>query len=293
MLSLGGSMDNYQKTGYLKEDFRYFHLTTEKKAPRFTYHYHDFHKVLLFLGGKVSYWVEGRSFDLLPGDIVLVPAGELHCPVLWEDTSYERIILYLSPDFLSSLTDGTDTLDLCFTRAARHQSNVIRLPSPYGHRLSAICTQIEEELQRQQRSSRLFGGDLYRNTLVTQLLILLNRGSENQGSIFLQDTSQNPRILQILEFIGTHLAEDLSIDRIASQFYISRYHLMHMFKDATGYTVGNYVTLKRLLYARSLIEKGTPVIQACYLCGYQNYSSFSRAYKKHFQESARRTSGCP
>lgn len=280
-------MDTYQKTGYLKEDFKYFHLTTEKKAPRFAYHYHDFHKVLLFLEGKVSYWVEGRSFDLLPGDIVLVPAGELHCPVLSQPTTYERIILYISPEFLSSLSDGTDTLDFCFARAARHQSNVIRLPSPYRPRLSAICSQIEEELERQKKTARLFGGALYGKALVTQLLVLLNRGSENQGSIFLQNTSQNPRVLQILEFIGAHLSEDLSVERIASQFYISRYHLMHMFKEATGYTVGNYVTLKRLLYARSLIEKGTPVIQACYLCGYQNYSSFSRAYKKHFQESPR------
>ena len=57
---------------------------------------------------------------------------------------------------------------------------------------------------------------------------------------------------------------------------------MHSFKEETGYTIGNYVTMKRLRYARELILGGMPVTQACFECGFQSYSTFSRAYKKNF-----------
>ena len=74
-------MNTYEKSGYLKEDFQYFHLHT-RKMQEFQYHYHDFHKVLLFLQGDVSYHIEGRVFHLFPGDVVLISCGEIHKPVL-------------------------------------------------------------------------------------------------------------------------------------------------------------------------------------------------------------------
>ena len=84
-----------------------------------------------------------------------------------------------------------------------------------------------------------------------------------------------------------HLTAALSIDMLAKQFFMSKYYLMHAFKDETGYTIGNYIATKRLLLARNLIEDGMSVTDACYACGYQNYSTFSRAYKKQFHSSAK------
>ena len=91
----------------------------------------------------------------------------------------------------------------------------------------------------------------------------------------------------ILDYINNHLSDDLTIDNLSERFFISRYHLMHLFKASTGYTVGNYITMKRLFFARAMIQTGTPVTEACYLSGFQNYSTFSRAYKKHFHTNAK------
>ena len=73
--------DIYQKSGYLNSPFRLFYLE-DLPGREYTYHYHDFHKLLIFLNGTVSYRVEGREYDLKPGDQVLIPAGEIHCPVV-------------------------------------------------------------------------------------------------------------------------------------------------------------------------------------------------------------------
>ena len=89
---------NYAKTGYLTESFKIFHLKDEHKL-NIDFHYHDFHKILIHLRGNVSYCIEGRSYDLKENDIVLVNAGEVHKPILNDDSIYERIIIYISKNF--------------------------------------------------------------------------------------------------------------------------------------------------------------------------------------------------
>ena len=64
-------MDIYEKRGYLNSEFRLFHLT-DKESGEIKTHYHDFDKITIFLKGRVSYMIEGRTYDLKPYDIVLV-----------------------------------------------------------------------------------------------------------------------------------------------------------------------------------------------------------------------------
>ena len=101
------------------------------------------------------------------------------------------------------------------------------------------------------------------------------------------DSASNEKILSILTYLNAHLTEDLSIDDLASRFYLSRSYLMHTFKAQTGYTIGGYLLTKRLFLAKELIAAGPPITEVCYSCGFQNYSTFSRAYKKSFGESPR------
>jgi len=88
-----------------------------------------------------------------------------------------------------------------------------------------------------------------------------------------------------MDYINNHLTEEISVETIAESCYISRYHLMHLFKGETGYTLFDYITEKRLALARDLLKTGMPVTEACFASGFKNYSTFFRAYKKHFHSS--------
>ena len=92
--------EDCEKRGYLFAEFRLFHLSDPVTEP-IGYHYHDFHKILFFLRGEAGYSVEGASYDLAPGDIVLIPRYSIHRPEICPGASYERVILYLSPDLLT------------------------------------------------------------------------------------------------------------------------------------------------------------------------------------------------
>ena len=93
----------------------------------------------------------------------------------------------------------------------------------------------------------------------------------------------------ILQYINYNLTDYMNIDHISSTFFVSKYYMMRQFKQETGYTLGNYISRKRLLLAKELILSGVPGTQACFDCGYKDYSTFSRAYRRLFGESPRDT----
>ena len=274
-------MNEYEKTGYLNSNFKIFHLVDKGMTP-IGFHFHDFHKILLLMKGNVSYCVEGRTYDLQADDIVFVPAGEVHRPVLHDTAIYERIIIYISKDYLN--TYRTDNYDLaqCLIEAHQKQSDVLRVPAFGATELGQIVRELEQSLD-----SNEYANELYHVLLFLEFMIQLNRFAIHDGIEYLSNSSSNKKMIDVIDYLNEHLTDDLSIDFLAETFYLSRYHLMHAFKEETGYTIGNYLSTKRLLLARDRIRQGEPITNVCYECGFRNYSTFSRAYKKNFGCSPR------
>lgn len=265
------SQYNLEKTGYLKEDFRLFHINDQTKKD-FSYHYHDFHKIIVFISGKVTYHIEGKAYHLKPRDILLVSQGAIHKPEIDPSVPYERYIFWIRDDL------SCQELNTCFQKANDRSFNLVRADSALQERLKDLLPEIEQTLQNKR-----FGDSVLRDALFTQFMIYINR-------IFLR-TSSSPdkktyssdtQVEQLLKYINRNLSENLSIDQLANRFFFSKYHMMRKFKNETGYTIHNYITSKRLLMARSLISQGMPVMKAAQASGFHDYTTFVRAYKKQF-----------
>ena len=94
--------------------------------------------------------------------------------------------------------------------------------------------------------------------------------------------SKYQNIYAVADYISEHFDETITLDLLADRFYISKYYMMRLFKQETGYTLGQYISQKRLLLAKELLSSGVPGTQVCYDCGFKDYSTFSRAYKQLF-----------
>jgi len=265
---------NYEKRGYLLEDFRLFHLR-DPQGPKVEHHYHEFHKILLLLSGSGGYVVEGRHYRLKPGDVVMVGSRCVHRPEFEGGSPYERIIIYIAPEFLRRSSTTDCDLEEFFSGNAGH---VLRMDEKNQQQLVAIARELEEELEREH-----YGRSILSNGLLLRLLVAIGRG-------FLLPADARPaparptdgKILDILRYIDNHLTEDITIDFLAEKFYISKYHMMRRFREETGTSVHTYLSDQRLLLGRDLIRNGSPATEACFQCGFRNYSSFSRAYGKLF-----------
>lgn len=266
-----------KQTGYLHQNFRLFHLK-DKKNQEFEFHYHDFNKIIIFLSGKVTYLVEGKAYYLKPWDILLVNNHDIHKPVIDPDATYERIVIWLQNDFIKAQKDRSCDLSGCFTTANEKSFNLIRLKPTLQAEIQTLIHALEASL-----SSREFGHEVLSQTYFLQLMVYLNRVFVPEEYNRDASASQyDKQIAEILKYINLHLSEDLSNEALAERFYVSKYYLMHKFKEHTGYTLHSYVQQKRLLHAADLIKGGTPVLKASSLCGFCDYSTFLRAFRKFY-----------
>ena len=264
----------YEKRGYLLEDFRLFHLR-DAQGIQTDYHYHEFCKLLLLYSGSGSYTVEGHRYLLKPGDLVLLGSHCVHRPEFDPDLPYERVILYISPAFLQRESAGACQLEDCFSG---DQGHVLRLPEARRQRLFSMIADLEQEL-----SADRIGREIACNGILLQLLVEIARSRQ-------QASAQHPEpihptdktVLAILSYLESHLTEELTIDDLADQFYLSKFHMMRRFRQETGLTIHNYLSERRLFLARDLLAQGMASTEVCYRAGFGSYSSFSRAYSKLF-----------
>lgn len=283
---------NYEKTGYLHDPFRLFHLT-DRQVKNYDCHYHDFHKILLFFSGDVDYFIEGITYRLEPRDILLIGAGDVHRPIIRSVAPYERIILYVSSDFLVSCADDKYSLETCFQKQLPIRSSgrtdipqdkktepfpVLRTSSASVPALFKLCEKLEASL-----SDREYAAELYSRTLLLQFLIQLNRSFLTDSFRYIETGSSNRKITEILHYINEHLDSDLSIDALSRQFFISRRYLMQIFQQETGYSIGKYINAKRLFWARDKIRHGMSLTDACFSSGFHHYSTFTRSYYRMFR----------
>jgi AraC-like DNA-binding protein len=276
----GQSTTENIKRGYLNEDFLFFKLKDQKKS-EYELHYHDFSKIIFFISGDVTYIIEGKSYKLRPWDILLVGKDDLHLPIISFTEPYERIILWLNPLFLGKYKTPSSDLLNCFKVANERKLNLIRLNSVQLDTLKKGLSNLEKAVKDDG-----FGNEVLRKALFLQLIVEINRlYLEIDNYTKLEDIKYDPRIEEILNFIKSNLGNDLSIELIANNFYLNKYYLMHLFKKETGYTLYGYIQKKRLRKAAELIKSGLQASEVCSLCGFIDYSSFVRAFKKDFQFS--------
>ncbi|MDE6723114.1 MAG: AraC family transcriptional regulator, partial [Eubacterium sp.] len=234
----------YGKRGYLKENYRIFNIK-DVCTQNFEFHYHEFEKLVLFRSGNAAYIIEGKEYKLKPYDILLVGKGDIHKPVISKDEEYERMIIWISSDYIQN----NHSLYTCFTKAKESGQNLLRLPENTAKEIFNLADKFSAE------NNNDFGAELMKNTIFLQLMILINRASEQYDDIRIEYKSDK-QIDSIIEYINKNISEDLSVDKISNEFFISRYYLMHKFKKITGKTIYSYINSKRLMHAANLIAEG-------------------------------------
>jgi len=264
-------------------DFELFYFRDEEPL-EVDFHNHDFFEIYLFLSGNVTYVIEGRSYQLKPKDILIINNKELHKAFIDKDVPYERIVIWLNPDYVKSLnTDKTNLLGV-FDSSLLHRNNLLRLdPETIKYiyetvdKLGIACY------------SNTYGSDILRISYFRELLVHLNRiykvSVENSLE---QDFTHNERVTEIIHYINQNLNEDLSLEMLSAKFYVSKYHLLREFKKYTGYTIHKYINQKRLILAKELLKDSKQVSEVCSKCGFGDYSNFIRAFKKEFGVSPKK-----
>jgi AraC-like DNA-binding protein/mannose-6-phosphate isomerase-like protein (cupin superfamily) len=280
-------------------DYEYFHYRDDPR-PEVPYHNHDFYEVYFFLGGQASYVVEGRTYRLQPGDIMLMSPDDFHMPVVEDGQPYERVVVWLRPDFLAGRSRDGAALDTCFRKwgDTGDRVHLLRLDAEREtegenreageETMKPIRTLLAEFERVTEEAPDEFGTSLLRESLLLQLLIRLNRACLAirrrlaGNNRIIEGMEHNEKISHIIEYINGNLDRNLSLESLSARFYTSRYHLLREFKRHAGCTLHRYIRQKRLVRAREMLGKGLSVAETCNRTGFGDYTNFIRAFRMEF-----------
>lgn len=242
----------------------------------FAMHAHDFYEILYFVSGHGNYLVESTAYPLEPGCTLLMRPGEVHKLDIQPDQPYERFVIH----FWETGVMGDPAL--------RQQLLTPFLQRPLGVGNQFAAGEYDHEFL--YRCMTRIGQRCHRESLDLMLTAMLpsvlaefyDSYTRRQATDDDAATTARSRTGDIIQYVNAHLLEDLTLDKLCRQFYISKSQLGRLFRAATGSTPWDYILVKRLIEARRLILAGVPATRAAAECGFRDYSAFYRAYRKRY-----------
>ena len=245
-------------------------------------HSHDYYEFYFFLEGEVSIEIAGTPHRLEYGDVLLIPPGIPHRPLIACDTApYRRFVFWITAEYLNRLMEQYSAYGYLMQYVQTKRDYLF-----HNDRITfnAIQTKVIRLIE-ETRGNR-FGRAARIALCIADLVLHLNR------TVYEQKHVKTPRAERSLyenltDYIEDHLDEELSLETLADRFFVSKYHIAHIFKDNIGISIHQYIQKKRLSACRDAIQNGTKITEAYLMYGFQDYSGFFRAFKKEYGMSPR------
>ncbi|MEA4964347.1 MAG: AraC family transcriptional regulator [Oscillospiraceae bacterium] len=251
-------------------------------------HHHDFLEIYFLLSGDVTYFIESRIYNVRPGDVLLISTNELHHAVIRPDTApYERYVLWVDPVLLSNLSTSKTNLAKCFDKNGSRHHNLLHLSHFQRSTVHAWMELIYQESDTQTAKEN-YGSDLFENSLLTSLLVLLNRAATDATDTEDEKESVTQGLVtEVVNYLNLHYSDTITLDQLSEQLFVSKFHLSHEFSKQVGTSIYRYLQKKRLQIACQLLRQGVRSNQACISCGFGDYVGFYRAFRAEYGISPR------
>lgn len=259
---------------FREKDYMYSYNKMQPKM--FSTHLHQYYEFLYFASGSATYIVEGNEYSAESGDLFITRPGELHSIAFLSDDDYERYFIQFSDSFLSDIP-----VDLLASIKAlpfgtgnkipRHLIEKSNIPQIFKNMGKCVTMHNEET-------------NIVSKAYIIELLYETNHILPLTGKT---EATESDRIQTVKAYINENLPNEISLDLICEKAYIDKYYLCHLFKKETGITIKDYINLQRIALAKKLIEEGKNPSSVFRECGFNDYSSFYRVFKKHSGKSPR------
>lgn len=267
----------YQTRQHMVSDRYEVYYYQSLQFERVDWHQHDFYEFYLFLEGEVRMEIDGHYHVAAPGDIFLIPPHHPHGMVnLNPDIPYRRFVIWLSKNFCDDLAGLSEEYMYLFHLVQDKKVYQYHTDTVSFNELQSKIIRMLEEMQ-----SNNFGKDAQLSLLINDLILHINR-MVYADLHPISPSATDSLFDRLLLYIQNNLDEDLSLERLAHEFYVSKYHIAHLFKEKFGMSIHQYITKKRLERCKQALLGDENITDIYESFGFGDYSSFFRAFKKEY-----------
>ena len=228
-------------------------------------HCHKEYEIYYMFDGEADFTIEGQEFHVVSDSLMLIPSNVFHQWTYPPGRIHHRMTLHFFSESLDKTMRAffTDmfTEPLHFLNGAR---NNLR----FFFQAIVDCEKMPAPLQEIAIESRMV-------TLLTQIYFL-------KSTHAIQPVIVDERIRKIINYLGQHLVEEITLDQLSDKFAITKNHLNFLFRKVVGTPIMKYITIKRLQLARQEIQNGARIGEVAYFVGFKDYTTFYRSYKSFY-----------
>lgn len=251
----------WRDPGYDYLEVRY----SRYKTISFPKHTHDTLSVGIVEEGHGTFYSQGQFRQIGPGDIALIPAGEVHACNPQVDTGWTYRMFYIDPNWLRNLAEES-------TKSKRDIPNfsipLIQHPALFRS-LAQLHNTIESSAGKLEKESSIYA-------TFTQLII----GYSDRKSQRSRRYKKSQAIKLALDYLTDNLADNISLNELSSLTGFSAYHFLRVFRDTVGLPPHAYQTQLRINRAKKLLADGKDIVQVAYDTGFTDQSHFSHKFKQ-------------
>ncbi|MBQ7359752.1 MAG: helix-turn-helix transcriptional regulator [Lachnospiraceae bacterium] len=244
-------------------------------------HSHSFYELIYCRNTcGAEYLIGSDRYRLMRGDVVFIPPGVSHRPLLSDHIvePYKRYVLWMSTEFVEQYGK---LFPYPFSEKQAYPSMLRTGGTQWGELLAELFREGVKEAEAQEDGweAAIIGNTI---TLLTQI----KRATNDQAAMALE--AEKPELLdRIMAYVEANFAKDISIEEVAKQLFVSNSTISHLFKQKMGISFYRFVTQRRLIAAKKLIEKDIHLETVGIQVGFADYSGFYRAFKKEYGISPR------
>ena len=228
-------------------------------------HIHDDYEIYVHVSGKCSFLVNNAIFPLGRGDVILTRPGDVHLMILNEPSITEHFCLWLTPSSGKELLSFANREDFC---------NHICFSEDIGQKLISLFYEINPSNEAVDELEKLSN--------ILQIILILSKKSSKptQNDLSIPDEMQ-----AIIKYIDSSFGEIKGINDITEKFNISTATLNRWFNKYVRISPREFLTAKRLAFAKKLLDGGATVTESCMRSGFSDCSYFISVFKQKFGET--------
>lgn len=240
-------------------------------------HTHDYYEFYFFMEGNVSMSIHNKNYRLSPGDMVLIPPGVRHHAFnVEENIPYQRFVFWISQDYCHKLMNFSEDYVYIVNYAEKKKKYIFHYDTLAFNAVQAKIFRLIEEIHANR-----FGKAAKIELCVNDLMLHINRAVyEMQHPATRKET--DALYDGVIQYIESHLDDDLSLDELSKKFFVSKYHIAHIFKENFGISIHQYITKKRLSMCKDAMLSNDNITKVYLMFGFKDYTSFFRAFKKEY-----------
>ena len=250
-------------------------------------HINRFYEIYILVQGDTDYIVEDSYFSLKPGDIMIINPYEVHKAVLKSSALYERFYFLVPENIFSPFS--LDPMQQIISKSSPYkttaskskkmnQKNLIRLSDENRKKVMDLLYEMLAAIEKDTSSSTQFS--IY-GQFMQFIALLSNTCHEEIPEIYDHDTHLPRHIKEILTYINDTLTKIESVEEIADNLGISLPYLSTIFKNAIGTPIIKYIQTRKIAYAKTLLDNGSSVTDACFESGFNDCAYFIKIFKQH------------